>query len=116
MRRTMKKFFSKPFFFLYYWFSYFNRFLFFFTDFFVCCCPQSRPKIDPAHAISIGCVEVSLKCHAAAIIVLSTSGLSAITIARYRPRCPVLAIVKSGKSARKMSVWRNLTAVYYIGK
>ncbi|XP_026806465.1 pyruvate kinase-like [Rhopalosiphum maidis] len=75
---------------------------------------KSKPKIDPAHAVSIGCVEVSFKCHAAAIIVITTSGLSARLIARYRPRCPVLAIVKNGKSARKLSVWRNLIALQYI--
>lgn len=77
---------------------------------------QSKPKIDPIHAMSIGCVEVSLKCHVAAIIVITTSGLSAKIIARYRPRCPVLAIVRHGKSARKISVWRNLIAVHYISK
>ncbi|CAI6347792.1 unnamed protein product [Macrosiphum euphorbiae] len=75
---------------------------------------KSKPKIDPAQAISIGCVEVSLKCHAAAIIVITTSGLSARYIARYRPRCPVLAIVRHGKSARKLSVWRNIIALQYI--
>ncbi|XP_022172345.1 pyruvate kinase-like [Myzus persicae] len=75
---------------------------------------KSKPKIDPAHAVSIGCVEVSFKCHAAAIIVITTSGLSARFIARYRPRCPVLAIVRHGKSARKLSVWRNVIALQYI--
>ncbi|XP_060866433.1 pyruvate kinase-like [Metopolophium dirhodum] len=75
---------------------------------------KSKPKIDPAEAISIGCVEVSFKCHAAAIIVITTSGLSARFIARYRPRCPVLAIVRHGKSARKLSVWRNVIALQYI--
>ncbi|KAL5240901.1 hypothetical protein ACI65C_008311 [Semiaphis heraclei] len=75
---------------------------------------KCKPKIDPAHAVSIGCVEVSFKCHAAAIIVITTSGLSARFIARYRPRCPVLAIVRHGKSARKLSVWRNVIALQYI--
>jgi len=77
---------------------------------------QSKPKINPAHAVSIGCVEVSFKCNAAAIIVITTSGLSAGVVARYRPKCPVLAIVRHGKSARKLSVWRNVIALQYIGK
>ncbi|XP_060835514.1 pyruvate kinase-like [Rhopalosiphum padi] len=75
---------------------------------------KSKPKINPAHAVSIGCVEVSFKCHAAAIIAITTSGLSARFIARYRPRCPVLAIVRNGKSARKLSVWRNVISLQYI--
>ncbi|XP_026820471.1 pyruvate kinase-like [Rhopalosiphum maidis] len=75
---------------------------------------KSKPKIDPAHAVSIGCVEVSFKCNAAAIIVITTSGLSAGVVARYRPKCPVLAIVRHGKSARKLSVWRNVIALQYI--
>lgn len=80
------------------------------------CCFQSKTKIDPIHAISIGCVEVSLKCPVAAIIVITTSGLSAKIIAQYRPKCPVLAIVRHGKYARKLCVWRNLISVHYIGK
>ncbi|XP_060844178.1 pyruvate kinase-like [Rhopalosiphum padi] len=75
---------------------------------------KSKPKINPAHAVSIGCVEVSFKCNAAAIIVITTSGLSAGVVARYRPKCPVLAIVRHGKSARKLSVWRNVIALQYI--
>ncbi|XP_050440040.1 pyruvate kinase-like [Adelges cooleyi] len=75
---------------------------------------KSKPKVDPAHAFSIGCVEVSLKCYAKAIVVISTSGLSARTIARYRPRCPIIAIIKQGKAARKLSVWRNLITVHFL--
>lgn len=77
---------------------------------------QSESMIEPIHAMSIGCVEVSLKCQAAAIIVITTSGLSAKIIARYRPKCPILAIVIQGKCARKISVWRNVIAVQYKGK
>ncbi|XP_050527313.1 pyruvate kinase-like isoform X2 [Daktulosphaira vitifoliae] len=77
---------------------------------------KSKPKIDPAQAISIGCVEVSLKCNATAIIVISTSGLSARNIARYRPRCPIIAITKLSKASRKLSVWRNLTIIRYLSK
>lgn len=76
---------------------------------------QSELTIDPIHAMSIGCVEVSLKCQAAAIVVITTSGLSAKMIARYRPKCPILAIVVQGMSARKMSVWRNVISVQYKG-
>lgn len=72
--------------------------------------------MNPSHAVSIECVGVSSKCHAAAIIVITTSGLSAMTIARYRPRCPVLAIVRHGRCARKISVWRNIVAVHYLSE
>lgn len=77
---------------------------------------RDQSDIDPAHVISFQCVEVSLKCNVALIIVLTTSGLSAKIIAKYRPRCPILAIIKQRNSAKKMSVWRNLVPVHYLGK
>lgn len=76
---------------------------------------QYKSLLEPIQGMSVGCVEVSLKCNAVAIIVITTSGLSAKTIARYRPTCPVLAIVRHGTSARKISAWRNIIAVQYIG-
>jgi len=80
-------------------------------------CFQHKTKdVNPSHAISIGCVQVSSRCHAAAIIVITSSGFSAKIVARYRPECPVLAIVRHGKCARKLCVWRNLTSVHYVGK
>ncbi|KAL1132250.1 hypothetical protein AAG570_010207 [Ranatra chinensis] len=74
----------------------------------------AKPPLDPAHAISIAAVEASLKAHAAALIVVTTSGRSAQMIARYRPRCPILAVTRYGAVARQLNLWRGVVPVHFI--
>ncbi|PSN58431.1 Pyruvate kinase [Blattella germanica] len=70
--------------------------------------------IDPAHAIAVAAVEVSQKTQASAIVVITTSGLSAQLVSRYKPRCPILAITRHAKAARQLNLWRSIIPLYYI--
>lgn len=76
---------------------------------------QTPPPIDPTHAIAISAVEASLKASAAAILLATTSGRSAELVARYRPRCPVIAVSRYGQVARKLNSRRAVIPLQYTG-
>ncbi|XP_006629014.2 pyruvate kinase PKM isoform X2 [Lepisosteus oculatus] len=68
---------------------------------------------DPAEAIAIGAVEASFKILASAFIVLTGSGRSAHLISRYRPRAPIIAVTRSGQTARQAHLYRGIFPVLY---
>ncbi|CAK9829804.1 Pyruvate kinase PKLR [Anthophora retusa] len=72
--------------------------------------------LDPTRAIILGAVETSLKSNAAAIIVTTTSGRSAILLSMYRPRCPILAITRYGVVARLLQFYYGVHPFHYITK
>ena len=49
---------------------------------------------DWTEIIAISVVEAAIKCNADCIIVLTRSGRAAMRIAKYRPRCPILAVTR----------------------
>ncbi|KAK9298554.1 hypothetical protein QLX08_008146 [Tetragonisca angustula] len=61
--------------------------------------------LDPLHAIIVGAVETSLKSTAAAIIVTTTTGRSAVLLSMYRPRCLILAVTRHGVVARWLQLY-----------
>jgi len=73
------------------------------------------PPIDAAHSVAIASVEASAKCLAAAIVVLTQSGRSAYLIAKYRPRCPIVAVTRSAQVARQSHLYRAILPLHYTG-
>lgn len=72
--------------------------------------------IETMHAIAISVVDTAFKCCAAAIIVLTRSGRSARLVAKYKPRCPIIAVTRRGHISRKLRLYRGLVPFHYIGR
>lgn len=74
---------------------------------------KTKSPVETIYAIGMATVDTSLKCNAAAIIVLTTSGKSAKIISRFRPRCPILAITRLAPVARQLQLYRAVIPIYY---
>lgn len=74
---------------------------------------QVAPPLDVAHTVAIATVEASTKSLAAAIIVITTSGRSAHLIAKYRPRCPIIAVTRNAQTARQAHLYRGVLPLVY---
>lgn len=59
-------------------------------------------------AVATSCVVAAAELDAAAIIVLTMSGETAQAVAKYRPGCPVLAVVGSEATAHKVLMSRGV--------
>jgi len=68
---------------------------------------------DPTVATAIAAVSASLKVGAAGIIVITTTGKSAFTVAKYRPRCPIIAISRNQQATRQAHLHRGILPIYY---
>lgn len=68
------------------------------------------------HSIIIGGVNISLKSNAAAIIITTTTGRSAVLLSMYRPRCPILAVTRYGVVARWLMLYFGIHSLHYKGK
>jgi len=65
-------------------------------------------KMSMVESVCSSAVETSLDCEAPLIICLTETGHSAMLIAKYRPRCPILAITASESTCRQLLVVRGV--------
>jgi pyruvate kinase len=69
--------------------------------------------LDIAQTIAVSAVESSNKTLAAAIIVITTSGKSAHLVAKFKPRCPIIAVTRNAQVARQTQLYRAILPLVY---
>ncbi|KAL7410852.1 pyruvate kinase [Mrakia frigida] len=62
---------------------------------------------------SVAAVSASVEQNASAILVLTTSGVSAALLSKYRPSVPILAISRSETTARALNLHRGVYPLLY---
>ncbi|XP_075153439.1 pyruvate kinase-like [Haematobia irritans] len=72
--------------------------------------------IDAVHSLALSAVGTAKNSLASAIIVLTTSGRSAYILARYRPRCPILAVTRCSRTYRQCYLHRGVIPMLYTEK
>ncbi|XP_037074854.1 pyruvate kinase-like [Pollicipes pollicipes] len=63
---------------------------------------------DRVTSVALAAVGASLKMHAAAIVVLTTTGKSAHMLSKFRPQCPIFAVTRFPQVARQCHLYRGI--------
>jgi len=75
---------------------------------------STRPEgMDATQTTAVAAVQASYSCRAAAIIAITTSGLTAQLCSKYRPHCPIIAVTRFDQVARQMQLHRGIIPVHY---
>lgn len=74
-----------------------------------------RPT-DCSQTIAIAATSCAVNCHAAAIILLTTSGRTARHIAQCRPPCPIIAVTRNKQSAPQMHLYYGVFPVLFTAE
>ncbi|KJH46612.1 pyruvate kinase [Dictyocaulus viviparus] len=71
-----------------------------------------RPT-DMTQTIAIAATNAAINCHASAILLITTTGRSALCCSRYKCPIPVLAISRSAAVCRQLHLYRGIFPIHY---
>jgi len=69
---------------------------------------QAIDVTDVTSTAAVSAVLAAARCKAAAVVVLTTCGATAMRVAKYRPQCPVIAVTRFGQLARQLRIYRGV--------
>jgi len=69
--------------------------------------------MDASESVAISAVSSSFKMKAAAIVVLTTSGVTGHLLSQYRPRCPIIVVTRTEHVGRQCHLYRGLFPLQY---
>ena len=67
-----------------------------------------KPPLDPSEAVAKAAVEAASSREAVLIFTLTASGTSARLLAKYRPRCPIVAITNNASAGAACNLHRGV--------
>lgn len=73
----------------------------------------SNCKMDTTQTTAISAVQASYLSRAAAIVTLTSSGMTAQLCAKYRPHCPIVAVTRNAMVGRQMQLFRGIIPLLY---
>ncbi|VDP10000.1 unnamed protein product [Soboliphyme baturini] len=72
----------------------------------------STPKpTDIARTVAIATASAAMSCNAAAILLVTTTGKTAVQISQFRPHCPIIAVVRDIRVARYLHLYYGVFPV-----
>jgi len=71
-----------------------------------------RPA-DIVESVAMAAVSASLELSAGAILVLTTSGLTARLLSKYRPVCPIIMVTRNETAARYSHLYRGVYPFFF---
>jgi len=74
---------------------------------------DNQDGFDGTTTAALTGVLASYKCKAAAIVVLTTSGLTSHVVSKYKPHCPILSVTRFPQVARQMQLYRGCIPLLY---
>jgi len=69
---------------------------------------EGGQALDCTGTAAVSAVLAAARSKAAAIVVLTTTGATARSVAKYRPQCPILAVTRFGQPARQLRLYRGV--------
>jgi pyruvate kinase len=76
----------------------------------------NTPKpLSIEEATASSAVNAAFESDIRAIVVLTTSGSSAILVSKYRPPCPILCVTRDVQVSRQLHLYRSCVSIYYEG-
>ncbi|CAB02983.1 Pyruvate kinase [Caenorhabditis elegans] len=74
---------------------------------------NTQKPTDMSHTIAIAATSAAASCHASAILLITTTGRSAIQCSRYKPAVPILTISRDVAVCRQLHLYRGVFPVHY---
>ena len=66
--------------------------------------------------VAVAAVSAAMEQDASALLVLTTSGVSAALLSKYRPKVPIITVTRDAATARQLSLHRGCYTFWYPEK